>query len=216
MSANQPRLELRIDVFDQVAQRAIALATLLPAELVAAVIEEFREIEFLDSDPTHYQLLTAATRAPLDEQVPVGEQLAAGERLTLVEREQPSPTGTQRPSRPIYLREQGSGAVYKLNWQPAIIGRADTTKKDNQQVAVNLSTHTAGQRVSRRHAQIIESNGQFYVEQLAQNPTVVKDGQGATTRVERNRCLIRNGDTIVLENSQIALKVIVRDKEPIA
>jgi hypothetical protein len=214
MSANQSRLELLIDVFDHAAQRAIALPTLLPAELVAAVIKEFREIEFLGNDPAHYQLLKAATRSALDEQVPVGQQLAAGERLALVEREQPLPPGTQRPSRPIYLREQSSGTVYKLHWQPAIIGRPDSTQKDNQQIAVNLSAHAAGQRVSRRHAQIVESKGQFYVERLAPNPTVVKDSQGITTRIEGDRRPIQGDDTIVLESSQIALKFIVRDKEP--
>ena len=214
MSANPSRLELLIDVFDHPRQRAIALPTLLPAELVAAVIGEFQEIEFLGSDPARYQLINTATSAALDEQVRVSQQLAAGDRLTLVERAEPLPPGTQPPSRPIYLRDQSSGAVYKLGWQPAIIGRVDSTQKDNQQVAVNLSAHAAGQRVSRRHAQIVEAKGQFYVEQLAQNPTIVKNKQGATTRVERDRCRIEHGDTIVLENSQIALKFIVRDKEP--
>jgi hypothetical protein len=214
MSANQARLELLIDIFDHVAQRAVALAALLPVELVEAVIEEFHEIEFLGTNPAHYQLLKAATRAPLDEQVPLGEQLTTGELLALVEREEPLPPGTKRPSRPIYLREQSSGAVYKLHWQPAIIGRPDATKQDDQQLAVNLTHHAAGQRVSRRHARIIEASGQFYVEQLAQNPTIVRDSQNLTTRVERDQRLIQNGDTIVLEHSQIALKFIVRDKEP--
>lgn len=212
MTANQARIELVIDVFDQAAQRAIALSTLLPSDLVAAVIEEFSEIEFLGSDPARYQLIKAATGTALDPQARVGDQLATGDRLTLVEREEPLPPGTQPPSRPIYLRDQISGVVYKLGWQPAIIGRPDATQKDNQQIAVDLSMHDAGQRVSRRHARIVESKGQFYVEHLAQNPTIVKDTQGATTRVERDRSLIHSGDTIVLENSQIALKFIVRDK----
>ncbi len=214
MSANQARLELLIDVFEHAAQRAIALPTLLPTELVAAVIAEFQEIEFLGSDPARYQLINSATRAALNEQVGVGKQLAAGGRLALVEREEPLPPGTQPPSRPIYLRDQSSGTVYKLGWQPAIIGRTDATQQDNQQIAVNLSTHDAGQRVSRRHARIVESKGQFYVEQLAENPTIVKNAQGATTRVERDRCRIQNGDTLMLENSQIALKFIVRDTAP--
>jgi FHA domain len=214
MSTNQSRLELQIDVFDQTAQRALALPMLLPAELVAAVIEEFREIEFLGSNPANYQLRKAADRTPLDEQIPVGQQLAAGERLAFVEREEPLPPGTQRPSRPIYLREQGTDTVYRLHWQPAIIGRPDASLNDNQQIAVNLSAHPAGQRVSRRHAQIVESKGQFFVERLAQNSTVIKDSQGNTTAVESDRRPIRHGDTIVLENSQIVLKFMVRDKEP--
>jgi hypothetical protein len=214
MSANQARIELLIDVFDQAAQRALAVPTLLPAELVAAVIEEFREIEVLGSDPARYQLIKAATRTALDEQVRLGQQLAAGDRLALAERQEPLPPGTQPPSRHIYLRDQGSGTVYKLSWQPAVIGRADVAQKDSQQLAVNLGAHSAGQRVSRRHAQIVETKGQFFLEQLAQNPTTVKRKDGTATRVERDRCRIQHGDTCVLENSQIVLKVIVRDKEP--
>jgi hypothetical protein len=213
MSANQARIELLIDVFDQKAQRAIALPTLLPAELVAAVIEEFREIEYLGSDPLGYQLINTATRTVLDEQVRLGQQLAGGDRLALVERAEAVPQGTQPLSQPVYLREQSNGTVYKLGWQPAIIGRADVTLKDNQQLAVNLGAHPAGQRVSRRHAQVVEAKGQFFVESLSQNPTIVKTRQGAATRVERERCRIQHGDTIVLENSQIMLKLIVRDKD---
>ena len=88
MSANQSRLALLIDVFDHPAQRALALPTLRPAEFVAAIIEEFREIEYLGGDPTTYQLLRTTNRATLDEETPVGQQLVAGERLALVEREQ--------------------------------------------------------------------------------------------------------------------------------
>jgi hypothetical protein len=212
MSTNQPRLELQIDVFDRAAQRALALPTLLPAELVAAVIEEFREIEFLGTNSAHYQLLKAADRSRLDDQVPVGQQLTTGAQLALVELAQPLPSGTQRPSRAIYLRDQERATVYKLHWLPAIIGRPDPALRDNQQLAVDLSAHAAGQRVSRRQAQIIEASGRFYIEHLSQNPTLVKDSQGVTTRVERDRREIRNGDTIVLENSQIALKFLVRDE----
>ena len=213
MSANQTRIELLIDVFDQLAQRAIALPTLLPTELVAAVIEEFREIEFLGSDPARYQLINTATRSALDEQMRLGQQLAGGERLALAEREEALPPGALPPNQPVYLRDQSSGAVYKLGWQPAIIGRADVAQKDNQLLAVDLGGHPAGQRVSRRHAQIVEAKGQFFLEQLSQNPTIVKTKQGATIRVERDRCRIQHGDTIVLENSQIMLKFVVRDKE---
>ena len=216
MSGNEARLELLIDVFDRPAQRASAQASLLPAELVAAVLEEFREIEYLGADPTQYQLRKAATRAPLDEQAQIGKQLAAGDRLTLAERAEPTPPGARALSRPVYLRDQASGAVYALRWQPAIIGRADPTRADNPQLAVDLSAHSVGQRVSRRHAQIVEANGQLYVERLAQNPTAVKSSKGATTRLERDRLPVQAGDTILLENSEITLKLIVREKDATA
>ena len=209
MSANQPRLELLIDVFDQPTQRAQARPALQPSELVAAILAEFRELEYLGGDAAHYQLVNAATRAALNDDAPIGQQAKAGDHLALVERDLSLPPGTQRLSRPIYLREQESGTVYKLDWQPAIIGRPDATRQDNDRIAVDFSGHPAGQRVSRRHAQIVEVNGQFYTEHLAQNPTVVKSSAGMTTRVEQQRLPIQDGDVLILENSQIQLKVIV-------
>lgn len=215
MSADQSRLELRIDIFDHPVQRALALPNLRPAELIAAVIAEFDEIEYLGGNPAQYQLLKTSGKTLLDENLPLGKQLVSGEQLTLAEREHPLPQGTKRPSRPIYLRDQTSGAVYKLQWLPAIIGRPDTGRQDNERIAIDVSDHDTGQRVSRRHVQIVESNGQFYAEHLAQNPTLVKNSAGVTTRVERERQPIDNGDVIVLENSQISFKVIVPDQESV-
>jgi hypothetical protein len=210
MSADDARIELQIDVFDLAAQRALALSTLTPPQLVAAVLEEFRELEFLGADPAGYQLLKAADHSPLDDGAAVGDQLGGGDRLILVERVTPPPPGAGPPSKPVYLREQTSGKVFRLDWQPAIIGRPDRGQEHNELVAVDLAGHPAGQRVSRRHAQIVESDGVFFVEPLSPNPTVVRDGQGNAFPAQKRQPL-RHGDVVFLENSQIALKFIVRD-----
>lgn len=210
MSVDETRIELLIDVFDLAEQQALALASLTPPQLVGAVLEEFGELEFLGANPADYLLLRAADRSALDEGLALGDQLSAGERLALVERAAPAPAGTARPSRPIYLRDQGSGRVYRLDWQPAIIGRPDRGQDHNERVAVDLAAHPAGQRVSRRHAQIIEAAGAFFVEQLSPNPTLVRDGQGNALPAQARQPL-RHGDVIFLENSQIALKFIVRE-----
>jgi hypothetical protein len=212
MSADDARIELQIDVFDLAAQRALALSALTPPQLVAAVLEEFRELEFLGDDPSSYQLLKAADRSPLDDSAAVGDQLGGGDRLILAERVAPPPAGARPPSKPVYLREQTSGKVFRLDWQPAIIGRPDRGQEQNELVAVDLAGHPAGQRVSRRHAQIVESDGVFFVEPLSPNPTVVRDGQGNALPAQKRQPL-RHGDVVFLENSQIALKFIVRGGE---
>ncbi len=210
MSAEETRLELVVDVFDLAAQRALALSTLTPPQLVDAVLAEFRELEFLGDNADDYQLLKATDRSPLDDGATIGDQLGGGDRLILMERVAQPPAGTRPPGRLVYLREQGSGKVYPLHWQPAIIGRPDREQDHNDRVAVNLSNHPAGQRVSRRHAQIVESDGVFFVEPLSPNPTVVRDGQG-TALPAQTRQPLRHGDVVYLENSQIALKFIVRE-----
>lgn len=210
MSVDETRIELLITIFELADQRALALAALTPTQLTAAVLAEFGELEFLGANPADYQLRKAVDRSALDEGLAIGEQLSAGDRLVLAERVAPAPTGTRPPSRPVYLRDQGSGAVYRLDWQPAIIGRPDRGQDHNELVAVDLAGHPAGQRVSRRHAQIVEADGSFFVEQLSPNPTLVRDGLGNTMPAQTRQPL-RHGDTVYLENSQIALKFIVRE-----
>ena len=51
MSAQATRLELFIDVFDQPKQRALALPTVTRNELVASILQEFREFDFLSDNP---------------------------------------------------------------------------------------------------------------------------------------------------------------------
>lgn len=213
MGTHQPRLELLIDVFERKSQRALTLPSLTPPALVTAVLQEFRELDYLGDRPDDYMLLRASDGQALDPATPVGQQLGAQEQLVLVEYEAPLPPGTQRPTRPVYLREQAMGIVYRLHWLPAIIGRLDEHQEYHDRLAVDLSAHSAGLRVSRRHAQLVEADGQFYVERLSQNSTLVKDAWGAIMPVEQERQPLHHGDTIVLERSQLALKFIVREEE---
>lgn len=235
MGTKEPRLELHIDVFPLKQQRALVLPTLMPDELVLAVIQEFGgrqivddsagngkpavapekllKIAYLSDNPNDYRLLRANGRKPLDAAVPIGEQLSAKDRLILAEQELPLPNGTTRPSRPAYLRDQSTGKVFKLHWLPAIIGRSDTNLPNNDRIAVNLASYRTGQRVSRRHAQIGEAGVQFYVEPLSPNPTAIKYPDGKIIPIKDQR-LLRNGEIVLLEGSQIALEFIVREQEP--
>lgn len=233
MGAKEPRLELYIDVFPLKKQRALVLPTLMPEELALAIIQEFGgrqivdesggngkravapekllKLAYLSDNPNDYQLLRANGRKPLDATVPIGAQLSAKDQLILTEQDLPLPEGTTRPSRPAYLRDQNTGKVFKLHWLPAIIGRSDPNLPQNDRLAVNLSSYRTGQRVSRRHAQIGEAGVQFYVEPLSPNPTAIKYPDGKITPIKDQR-LLRNGETVLLEGSQIALEFIVRDQ----
>jgi hypothetical protein len=210
MSTNQARLDLRIDVFEKTEQRAMALSDLNPSQLIEAILQEFRELEYLGDSPAAYQLRKAQDRASLADDQALGEQLKAGERLMLVENGVPLPPDTKLPSQSAYLREQSTGKVYKLNWQPAIIGRPDKKQPHNERIAVNLEGYKTGQRVSRRQAQITEENGQFFIESMSGNPTAIKNGDSASSTVISGKQPLKHGDVIYLERSNIALKFIVR------
>ncbi len=233
MTNKQSRLELLIDVFSLKKQRALVLPTLMPAELITQVIKEFGgtnnigkgisetapdkylKMEYICDSADEYLLLKASTKQPLNPTIPLGKQLAPLEQLILVELNKPLPSDTVRPSRPIYLVEQRSNKVYKIHWLPAIIGRSDSNLPYNDRLAVNLSRHPDGQRVSRRHAQLTEMNGQFFVTSLSPNPVLIKRSQDMQVRVEGERGPqpLNRGDELIFSNNQIALKFIVRDEK---
>ena len=51
MSSSQAFLDLLIDIFDLASQPAQVLPKIKPPQLVEAIIQEFREIEYLADDP---------------------------------------------------------------------------------------------------------------------------------------------------------------------
>jgi hypothetical protein len=213
MSTGQSRLELMIDVFEKTGQRAMPLPTLMSSELVEAILQEFRELEYLGDSPANYSLLKAADETPLNDEEPLRNQLAKGSHLVLVENEASLPENTARPSDPIYLRDQVSGKVYKLHWCPAIIGRPDKNQLHNDRVAVDLETYKTGLRVSRRHAQITEENGRYFIQSMSKNPTSLKREDDEPIPVTEEKRPLQNGDIIHLVRSNITLKFIVRQGE---
>lgn len=75
----------------------------------------------------------------------------------------------------VRLREAASGQTFPIEWQPAIIGRPDAANPATAQaLAVDVSALAEGRTVSRRHAQITERGGTYYLEALNErNPTLL-------------------------------------------
>ncbi len=212
MSSSQARLDLLIDIFDLARQPARVLPKIKPSQLVEAIVQEFREIEYLADDPAQYYLARASDEMPLDDSVELGrQQLASNAGLVLRERQPSAPDGARPFSRRIYLREQKLGKVYRLAWQPAIIGRTAESQPqgDAQPVAVNLQPFPTGLRVSRRHLSIDESDGELAVENLSNNPALIQRTGGVQIPIEAGKIPLRADDIILLERGQIALKVIL-------
>ncbi len=213
MSSSQKRLELKIDVFEITGQSAMPLPTIKPPELVEAILQEFRELEYLSDRVADYHLVKADDASPLNDEEQLRNQLINDNRLAIAENEEPLPQDTSRPSDPIYLREQVSGKVYKIHWQPAIIGRPDKNQSHNDHVAVDLESYKTGLRVSRRHAQITEKNGDYFIQSMSRNPTSIKGDEESPIPVTTEKRPLQNGDIIHLERSNITLKFIIRHGE---
>lgn len=213
MSSSQSRLDLLIDVFDLASQPARALPKIKPPQLVEAIIQEFREIEYLADDPAQYHLARVDDETLLDDGVELGRQrLAPGAHLRLCERTVVAPEGTQPFRQRVYLREQSQGRVFRLAWQPAIIGRRAESQAhaESQQLAVDLQPFPAGLRVSRRHLSISESDGDLVVENLSNNPVFIQRAGGAQIPIQADKTSLLADDILFLERSQIALKVLLR------
>lgn len=212
MSSSQARLDLLVDVFELQGQQARVLPSIKPPELVEAILQEFRELEYLSDEPSAYYLVKANDGTPLDDTVEIGrQQLGKEARLVLEEREQPIPENTHKLAQRVYLREQSSGKVYRLHWQPAIIGRRAESQPRGEWVAVDLRPYPTGLRASRRHLTITEAKGQFYVENLAKNPAAILRNKDTMISIDADKVLLQPDDIIWLERSQISLKFIVRN-----
>ncbi len=211
MSNSQTRLDIRIDVFEKEDQWAKPLSSLKPPDLISSIFQEFRELEYLSGDPNDYFLVNKADASPLDPDESLNSQVSNNAHLVLQEQEQPIPPRTKPLSNPVYLREQTSGKVYKLHWTPAIIGRPDSNQVHDDWLAVNLETYPTGLRVSRRHAQITEENGRYYIKSLSNNPTIIKDESGDDKPIGNTPTPLANNDVFFLERSNISLKFIIRE-----
>lgn len=216
MSNTPARLEIVIDVFEEKGKRASIVAQLTAREMIEAIVQEFRALPYLSDTPDGYALIRARDQQPLDPAVPLGQQLKVGERLILAETEPQPPAGAYRPTEHAYLREEATGKVYKLHWCPAIIGRPDASLLNNEQLAVNLADHARGLRVSRRHAQITEQDGRFFIQSLSPNQTTLKDAVGHAPVLNGQVLALEPGQIISLDQSQIALKFVVRPEENVA
>lgn len=210
--ADYSRLEIMLDLFDLKNQRAKPLENLTPAEFITATLDEFSEVEYLSNRADQYQLVNVADGQLLKDDLSLGEQIRNNAHLAIIDRQVPIPPKARPMRKDVYLREMGTGTVYKLHWQPAIIGRSDKNVGQEAFLITNFETLPLGLRISRRHASISEHNGHYYIKQLSRNPTQIKRADGSTDALEKDAQTIRHGDHIKLERSGIDLKFIERAK----
>ena len=198
------RIDLIVDVFDQVGQQAQVLGRLTVHEFIQEIIQEFRDdFTFLDSfNPSFYELCLKEQGGSLDANKCIGTVVESGASLLLREKAISMPEGAEPLSEMVYLRESQSERVFKLGWHPAIIGRPDKLAGNDSLLAVNLQEFANNLRVSRRHAQIMKENDQFYLESLSRNPIMIN----GEVLVDGQRRLLNPDDEILLENSNIMLK----------
>lgn len=103
------------------------------------------------------------------------------------------------------LREESTGKLFEIEWQPAVIGRPDNNNPSTSDVlAVDLGDMPEARTVSRQHARIIEQGGQYLLEAVAaRNPTFLNDRE--LLRGERR--MLQSGDKIRVGKIVLAFNV---------
>lgn len=199
-------LQVVVDVFDEMDQRASVQRCLTVAKFVEVILSEFEELD--GRSPEHYGLYLEGGGRPLERSKTLADQgVQPGDRLLFSWARAPF----RQLRRPVTagvtfaLQETTTQVLFPIEWQPALIGRPDRDPAHNELLAVNLEYLAGNQRVSRRHAQITEYAGAWYLEALApRNPTLLN---GRRLSVGREAPL-RPGDAIGLGSSGITLTAV--------
>lgn len=198
--------KIMLEIFDEPKQCvAIRQATTIH-QLIAEILHQYADLE---QRPSAYDMFLQNRGTPLRRNLTLHQQhIVEGDHLVLGWAGMAPVLGRHviTGRNQAILREVQSGVSFHLPWQPAIIGRISADPEHNKLLAVNLENFSNGQRVSRRHAQITEQNGRFYIESLnAQNSTMLNED---TVPLQQKQCL-NDGDIIYLPNSDISMIIII-------
>lgn len=182
-------------------QRAKVRPSLTVEDLITNIASEFETGEAVD-----YELYREGVPTPLARSEPLEvQQIKSGETLIFMR-----PILQHR--RPIYAKRKaslelhGTETRFLIQWQPAVIGRPDADPVHSGLLAVNLEWHPNNRRISRRHAQITEEEGIYYIESLAaNNPTYLNQDRLAPGE----RYPLKHNDLIYLRSSKVRLKFIL-------
>jgi hypothetical protein len=170
----------------------------------------------LDLGPAQLTLRLRGAKEPLDPARTLAQHgLKDGAELVLVRETGPRSTPARQlidkgQKVPIgeghlaYLEEERTGEIFALEWQPAIVGRAvELEPSMNRLLALDLTGLQDSEYVSRHHACITESGGQYALEALnPRNPTYLNEEDIGTgkSRVLQPGDRVRVGKTVLIFN----------------
>jgi hypothetical protein len=199
-------IDLFFDIFDEKNQHASVRESLTVADLIDEITREFDDLdrETLDS----YALFLQDKNQPLNGSRNLLEQgVQPGDRLVFTW----ARSQLQSARRPLSdtasfaLQDETSQVLFPIEWQPAVIGRPDTDLEHNDLLAVDLRWLPESPRVSRRHAQITEVKGVYYIESLTPNNPTYLNGHGLSLGKTYK---LKVGDTIRFGYTDIRLRYI--------
>lgn len=185
-------IEVKIDVFEHIGQRASVRRALTIRALVEEVLKEFNDIAA--DAPEKYAIYQKGKNQPLTADATLVD-LDIQQHDELVFDSIYQDTRQRLEPHQYAALQDEAGTLYKIEWQPAIIGRPNNETKHDMSLAVNLQSHPKKLTISRSHAQITFSSGHYYIEPLSEHNPLLVEGQKVPFNTRQE---IYNGNKIII------------------
>jgi pSer/pThr/pTyr-binding forkhead associated (FHA) protein len=193
-------IDVKLDVFEHVGQRARLRKSLTVSGLVEEILREFDDIA-ADS-PEKYAVFLKGMDRPLTASSTMTQLDIQPQDELVFEYVRQNIRRMLNPENYAFLRDDANGRVYDIQWQPAIIGRPTNEAEHNIMLAVNLQLHPKGLTVSRKHAEITYSDGRYTIEPLADNNPVAVNDKAIPFNTRRE---LKHGDRITIGRNDLLL-----------
>lgn len=193
-------LDLIIDIFDQPRQHARVLRSLTIAGLIDEILKEFDGLD--RSKPESYAVTLRGKESALDPRQTIGQlDLQIHDELVFSYARTSNRAAVRAVDRAFFY-ESENDQIFEIRFTPALIGRASSDPAHNAQLGVNLKSHPQSGHISRRQAQILLSNGEYFLETLSANsPTFINKRDVPIS----GRAKITSGDQVFLSSVFIRL-----------
>jgi pSer/pThr/pTyr-binding forkhead associated (FHA) protein len=193
-------LDIEIDVFEYSAQHAQVRRGITIATLIQETLKQFDDIAA--DAPDKYAIYVKGADRPLNSAYTL-EQLDIQPHDELVfDYVRQVNRKMLDPEDYALLREETTGKVYDIQWQPAVIGRPDADLGHNIILGVNVLPLPNGMTVSRKHAQITYSEGRYYIEPLAEHNPIFLNGKEIPLNSKRE---LKNNDRLGIGRKKIMM-----------
>ena len=202
-------IDVKINVFEHTGQRARVRRSITVKTLIDEILKEFDDID-ADS-PEKYSIQLKGVEKPLNVNqtltqldIQPQDELNVGYLHQTIRK-------MLDPKDHAMLREETSNISFDIQWTPAIIGRPSTDVNHNIMLAVNMQILAIGMTISRKHAQIVFSEGSFFVEPAASNnPTYLNGRLLAVNTMNK----LKSGDRLAFGQHKVSF-VFTTKSQPV-
>jgi pSer/pThr/pTyr-binding forkhead associated (FHA) protein len=194
-------IDVKIDIFENIGQHARVRENITVATLIKEILKEFDD---LSGQPDNFALFLVGSGQPLEASYTLKQLDIKPWETLLFDYKQRSGRRELLPAERFCVREEKSGNLFRIDWQPAIIGRPSKEPDHNMKLAVNLTGLPMGETVSRAHAKMTVRDSVVYIERTAENNSLSLNG--VELALHQTRAL-HWGDRIEVGSSKITLIV---------